>query len=314
MSELIPLSIGLIGAPVEAGAGTRGCIMGPAALRTARLPEMLASLGHDVKDFGDIAIPAPVPGCLVQAAGTAFAARNADLLAGWTGAIHDATLAVLEEGRIPIVLGGDHSLSMGSVSAVARHCAARGREPVVLWLDAHADFNTPATSPSGNLHGMSVAMICGEPSLTPLLGARPHVPVPHRDVTLFGLRSIDSGERRAVLTAGIAVEDMRRIDEHGVAALVRGFLKSLSGRDVHLHVSLDVDFLDPSIAPGVGTAVPGGATWREGHLVMEMLQDSGLVGSMDLVELNPFLDERGRSAVALTDMCASLFGKTVIER
>ena len=308
------VSLGLLGAPVEEGAGTRGCLMGPAALRTAGLAGMLAGLGHAVRDFGDVAPPVPVASGLAQTAGAPFAARNADLLAAWTGAIHDATLAVLEAGHIPVVLGGDHSLSMGSVSAVARHCAAQGREVALLWLDAHADFNTPATSPSGNMHGMSVAMICGDASLTPLLGGRPFVPVPHANVTLFGLRSIDAGEREAVLRAGIHVEDMRRIDEFGVAGLIRDFLRTLEGRDVHLHVSLDVDFLDPSVAPGVGTTVPGGATWREGHLIMEMLQDSGLVGSMDLVELNPFLDERGRSAVALADMCASLFGKTVIDR
>jgi arginase len=220
-------------------------------------------------------------------------------------------------GGVPVFMGGDHSLSMGTVSAMARHCRDTDRELFVLWLDAHADFNTPATTPSGNMHGMSMAFACGEASLTPLLGDRPFVPVPPENVHIFGLRSIDKEERGAVRDKGIQVVDMRMIDQASVSILLQGLLQEIiekiEGRRAHLHVSLDVDFLDPSIAPAVGTTVPGGATYREAHLIMEMLHDSGLVGSLDIVELNPFLDERGRSARLLTELVTSLFGRTIID-
>lgn len=304
--------ISLIGAPIEEGAGTPGALMGPAALRTAGLPAILADLGHDVSDRGDIARPKPEASGLSEAA--AARSRHPDLVAAWIRAIHDETHAALQAGETPVVLGGDHSLSMGSVTAVARHCREADLDLVVLWLDAHADFNTPETTPSGNMHGMSVAMFCGDSDLAPLIGARPFAPVPHERVHLFGLRSIDVDEREAVAEAGIHVADMRRIDEFGVSALMREILAGLDPERTHLHVSLDVDFLDPSVAPAVGTTVPGGATYREAHLVMEMLHDCGLVGSLDIVELNPFLDERGRSARLLAELTASLFGRTVIDR
>lgn len=304
--------IALIGAPVEEGAGAPGALMGPAALRTAGLPAILTDLGHDVIDRGDIVRPKPQPSGLSAAA--AARSRNPDQIAGWIRALHDETYASLQAGETPVVLGGDHSLSMGSVTAVARHCREAGRDLAVLWLDAHADFNTPGTTPSGNMHGMSVAMFCGDSDLAPLIGERPFAPVPHERVHLFGLRSIDVDERDAVADAGIHVHDMRRIDEFGVSALMREILGGFDAGRTHLHVSLDVDFLDPSIAPAVGTTVPGGATYREAHLVMEMLHDSGLVRSLDIVELNPFLDERGRSARLLAELTASLFGRTVIDR
>lgn len=304
--------VALIGAPVDEGAGAEGALMGPAALRVAGLPQMLAELGCDVEDRGDLATPAD--GASGLDADAHAKSRNAGLVAGWTRAIHDATFAALEDRRLPVVLGGDHSLSMGSLTAVSRWCAARGVPLAVLWLDAHADFNTPASSPSGNMHGMSVAMACGDPALAPLLGGRPLAPVAPANVHLFGLRSVDHDERERVMAAGIDVIDMRRIDEFGVSALLREMLARYEGARPHLHVSLDVDFLDPSIAPAVGTTVPGGATYREAHLIMEMLHDCGLVGSLDIVELNPFLDERGRSARLLAELAASLFGRTVIDR
>lgn len=304
--------IALIGAGVEEGAGTPGALMGPAALRTAGLPSMLADLGHDVLDRGDILRPLPVEPGLGN--GARARSRNPERVAAWIREIHDETFAAMSDGCVPVVLGGDHSLSMGSVTAAARHCRDAGLDLAVLWLDAHADFNTPETTPSGNMHGMSVAMICGDADLAPLIGERPLIPVPHARVHIFGLRSIDLEEREAVAEAGIRVSDMRRIDEFGVSALMRDYLASLDPERTHLHVSLDVDFLDPSIAPGVGTTVPGGATYREAHLVMEMLHDCGLVGSLDIVELNPFLDERGRSARLLAELSASLFGRTVIDR
>lgn len=306
-----PHKIALIGAPVDEGAGAEGALMGPAALRVAGVAEMLRGLGHDVEDRGDIREPAPLPSGLARE--DAARCRNADRVAAWTRAIHDETWRALQDARLPIVLGGDHSLSMGSLTAVSRWCAERGRPLAVLWLDAHADFNTPQTSPSGNMHGMSIALACGDPSLRPLLGGRPFAPVAPADVHVFGLRSIDPDERERAAKAGLELSDMRRIDEFGVAALMREALERLPD-DTHLHVSLDVDFLDPSIAPAVGTTVPGGATYREAHLIMEMLHDYELVGSLDIVELNPFLDERGRSAILLAELAASLFGRTVLDR
>jgi arginase len=302
----------LLGIPLELGAGTRGAIMGPAALRTAGLAEMLRELGHVVRDAGDIPVPDPVPVALAEP--DAQRCRNLFAIAGWTQAVHDRAYGLLGSEVRPVFLGGDHALSMGTISAVARRCAEQGRDLAVLWLDAHADFNTPASTPSGNMHGMSVAFITGETSLAALLGDRPAVPVPYENVHLFGLRSVDHEERRRIADAGFNAVDMRMIDENGVSVLVGRLIQDVAARGAHLHVSLDVDFLDPACAPGVGTTVAGGATEREAHLIMEMLHDSGLVRSLDVVELNPFLDERGRSARLLADLVASLFGRSVLNR
>jgi arginase len=302
--------IALLGIPLELGASEPGAIMGPAALRTAGLAAMLGELGHRVVDHGDLA--PPPPSAVAMPAELAGACRHLPAVAGWIQAIHDRVLALAASPGVPVFLGGDHSLSMGTVSAMARHCAAHGRPFQLLWLDAHADFNTPMTTPSGNMHGMSVAFLSGEPSLRGLLGARPLVPVGAGHIHLFGLRSIDAGERLILRERGINAIDMRMIDEFGVLVLVRQILAGMVP-GTHLHVSLDVDFLDPSLAPAVGTAVPGGATSRECHLIMELLHDSGLVGSLDIVELNPFLDDRGKSAKLLAWLTASLFGRTVID-
>jgi arginase len=203
---------------------------------------------------------------------------------------------------------------MGSVNGVARYAREAGRELFVLWLDAHADFNTPATSPSGNMHGMSAALLAGEPGLEAVFGDEPRAPIEPRQLHLFGVRSLDRGERELLRARGINVIDMRLIDEFGVGVLLRRVLDKVAAAKGLLHVSLDVDFMDPSLAPGVGTTVPGGATFREAHLVMELLHDSGLVASLDVVELNPFLDVRGRSALLLVDLIDSLFGRQIIER
>jgi arginase len=310
------VDVSLLGIPLELGASEAGSIMGPAALRTAGLPALLGEMGYRVTDHGDLAQPAAVDPGLKDV--DTKACRNPGHIAAWTRLIHDRAYEMAKGDGVPVFMGGDHSLSMGTVSAMARHCRETDRDLFVLWLDAHADFNTPATTPSGNMHGMSMAFACGEPSLTPLLGDRPFVPVPPENVHIFGLRSIDKEERGAVRDKGIQVVDMRMIDQASVSILLQGLLQEIiekiEGRRAHLHVSLDVDFLDPSIAPAVGTTVPGGATYREAHLIMEMLHDSGLVGSLDIVELNPFLDERGRSARLLTELVTSLFGRTIIDR
>lgn len=304
-------TISLLGLPVERGAGTAGCLMGPAALRTAGLADMLGELGHRVEDLGDLPRPAPLA---YDLPGLTESCHHVAEIAAWTGAIHDAAYDMARRGGLPLFLGGDHSISMGTVSGIARHCADIGRELVVLWIDAHADFNTPSTSPSGNLHGMAAAFLCGEPSLRPLIGNRPFAPVPYGNLKLFGQRSIDPEEREALKARGVSCTDMRMIDERGVFPLISKLLSEIDPRTTHLHVSFDVDFVDPTIVPGTGTSVPGGATYREAHLIMELLSDSGLVGSADIVELNPFLDERGRSARLAAELVSSLFGRTILER
>ncbi|MGC5780652.1 arginase [Methylobacterium sp. NFXW15] len=295
--------IALIGAPIEVGTSEPGALMGPAALRTAGLVRTLRDLGHMVEDRGDVAPAGLAPG-----------ATGLTAVAAWAKALSASVESALAEGAVPIAAGGDHSLSLGSVDGAMRHCARTGRPLRVLWLDAHADFNTPETSPSGNVHGMPLAALCGEPGFTGLFREPSPSPLDPRHVHLFGLRSVDAGERALVRARRVGVTDMRAIDEFGVVAPLRRVLEHASAENAHLHVSLDIDFLDPSIAPAVGTAVPGGATFREAHLIMEMLHDCGLVGSLDVVELNPFLDERGRSARVLVELVASLFGRRILDR
>jgi arginase len=299
--------IAIIGAPVDVGASVPGSAMGPAMLRTAGIVKSLRDLGRDVEDRGDLALPRS----LVRAATPEGKAHRFAHVSAWARLLARETYASLRAGRVPIVLGGDHSLAMGSIGGVARHAAEAGRELFVLWLDAHSDFNTPLTSPSGNMHGMAAAMLCRERGFEGVFGDEPHGFIEPNRLHLFGIRSIDSGERRLLQDRGVDVVDMRMLDEHGFAVSIRRIIDRVRARDGLLHVSLDVDFLDPTIAPGVGTAVPGGATYREAHLVMELLYESDLKPSLDLVELNPFLDERGKSALLLVDLTASLMGRQV---
>jgi arginase len=299
--------LSVIGAPIEDGAGVRGAIMGPAALRTAGLVQVLRDLGYELDDRGDLALPA-APQSI------AGSVRNPARVAGWARLLCRETYAAMSSGRVPIVIGGDHSLSIGSVSGIARHCAEAGRKLFVLWLDAHADFNRPVTSPSGNMHAMATASMCGEPGFDGIFGDEPHGSVDPKHLYLFGVRAIDRGERVLLRARGVNVVDMRQFDEFGTSVLTRRIIEHVQEQRGMLHVSLDVDFLDPQLAPGVGTTVPRGATFREAHLIMEMLHDSGLVSSLDVVELNPFLDERGKSALLLVDLVASLFGRQIVDR
>ncbi|MEQ4598956.1 MAG: arginase [Methylobacteriaceae bacterium] len=297
-----PSTIDLIGAPIEIGTSEPGAVMGPAALRTAGLLRVLRDLGFTVRDQGDLD-PDCTPG-----------QRDLPAIRSWMTEISQAVETALDGGSLPLVAGGDHSLSLGSIDGALRHCGRTGQAVFVLWLDAHADFNTLETSPSGNVHGMPLAALCGEPGFDDLFDGGERPLLDPRCIHLFGLRSIDAGERAIVTQRQVNVIDMRTIDEFGVVAPLRRILDRVAAANGYLHVSFDVDFLDPAIAPGVGTTVPGGATFREAHLIMEMLCDSGLVGSLDVVELNPFLDERGRSARALVELVASLFGRRIIDR
>jgi arginase len=297
----------LIGVPLQDGAAQLGCEMGPSALRTAGLVAALAGLGHQVTDLGNLQ---PTVGKPV--AHPNGAVRNLAEICGWITAIEEAAYRESAEG-MPIFLGGDHALSAGSVAGLARRAEEKGRPLFVLWLDAHTDFHTLDTTGSGNLHGVPVAYFTGRPGFAPYFPELA-APVDPENVCMIGIRSVDPAERAALNETDVLVHDMRAIDEHGVAALLRGFLEKVASVNGLLHVSLDVDFLDPSVGPAVGTTVPGGATFREAHLVMEMLHDSGLVSSLDLVELNPFLDERGRTATVLVDLTASLMGRTVMDR
>jgi len=231
----------------------------------------------------------------------------------WNQRVFDAVYAELQLGHLPILLGGDHCLGLGSISAVARHCFDTGRKLRVLWLDAHADFNTSALTPSGNIHGMPVACLCGF-GPQELIEIGGHVPaISPKWVRQIGIRSVDEGEKRFVHEQNIEVFDMRYIDEMGMRAAMELAL-ALMDANTHLHVSFDVDFLDPDIAPGVGTTVRGGPTYREAQLCMEMIADTGRLGSLDVMELNPALDVRNRTAEVAVDLIESLFGKSTLMR
>jgi arginase len=297
----------LIGAPLDAGQRNLGCIMGPAAYRVAGLAGAIADLGHLVQDWGDLSL-GPVPAAVCE---NPAVHHLAEVMA-WAALLADKTQAALDAGGLPLLLGGDHALALGSVAGAARHACAQGRPLFLLWLDAHSDFHTVQSTTSGNLHGTPVAYAAGRAGFAPFPPFPAPVPADH--ICLFGIRSVDPAEHAALLRADIAINDMRVLDERGIIAPLAEFLARVAAARGMLHVSLDVDFLDPAIAPAVGTTVPGGATFREAHLVMELLHESGLVTSLDLVELNPFLDERGRTARLMVDLVGSLMGRKVFDR
>lgn len=294
----------LQGAPLDCGKARRGCVMGPDAYRTAGLAEALESLGHKVTDIGNVG-PAPfedIPHPKLH--------RLSETIA-WTHALADTTQASCERG-MPITMGGDHALAAGTVLGAMRYAEAQNRPLFVIWLDAHSDFHTLDSTDSGNLHGTPMGYLTGRETFEdwPTLPA----PLPLDQIAMIGLRSVDPSEREALQKTAITRVDMREIDETGIAGPLGAFLARVAAANGLLHVSLDVDFLDPAAAPAVGTTVPGGATVREGHLVMEMINDSGLLSSLDLVELNPFLDERGRTAQLMVDLAASALGRNVFDR
>jgi arginase len=281
--------------------------MGPEAMRVAGLAAALRGRDLEVLDLGNL----NGPGNPWQPPEGGY--RHLPEVVRWNELVHEALYAQLRQARLPILLGGDHCLSIGSISAVARHCREQGRKLRVLWLDAHADFNTSQLSPSGNVHGMPVAVLCGfgPAALTRIGGAAPVIEPSW--VRQIGIRSVDEGERRFVHEQGLDVFDMRCVDEMGMRQTMEQALAGLDA-DTHLHVSFDVDFLDPEIAPGVGTQVPGGPTYREAQLCMEMIADTRRLASLDIVELNPAFDMHNRTAVLAVDLVESLFGKSTLVR
>ena len=299
--------ISLIGAPTDIGAGARGASMGPEALRVAGIQATLESHGLEVLDRGNLSGPANP--WLPPSQGY----RHLAEVVAWNRAVHEAMHAELGLGRLPILLGGDHCLGLGSISAVARHCRENGKKLRVLWLDAHADFNTSLLTPSGNIHGMPVACLCGHgpQELIEIGGTVPAISA--KEVRQIGIRSVDPGEKRLVHEMGLEVFDMRFIDEMGMRHTMELALATMDAH-THLHVSFDVDFLDPPIAPGVGTTVPGGPTYREAQLCMEMIADTGRLASLDVMELNPALDVRNQTAELAVDLIESLFGKSTLMR
>ncbi|WP_043440029.1 arginase [Cupriavidus sp. HPC(L)] len=297
----------LIGAPTDVGASTRGASMGPEAMRVADIAGALLRNGLDVVDGGNLSGPAnpwhqPIDGM-----------RHLDEVVAWNRGVFDACYGCLQDGRFPLLLGGDHCLAIGSISAAARHCRDTGKKLLVLWLDAHADANTGSTSPTGNIHGMPVACLCGDgpAPLISLSGTVPAVKPEH--IRQVGIRSVDAEEKRRLRELNLAVFDMRYIDENGMRHTMQNALAGIDD-NTHVHVSFDVDFLDCSIAPGVGTTVMGGPTYRETQLCMEMIADTGRLGSLDVLELNPACDVRNQTARVMVDFLESLFGKSTLIR
>lgn len=306
-SPIYSKTVSLIGAPTDIGAGVRGVNLGPDALRIADLDKHLQLQGFSVIDRGNLT--GPVSPDLPPVNGY----RHFDEVVEWNQKVHDAIYADLSSDYLPIMMGGDHCLALGSISAVARYCRKNGKNLRVIWLDAHTDFNTSNLTPSGNIHGMPVACLCGF-GPEALINFSDTVPaINTTEVRQIGIRSVDEGEKRFVNEKELEVFDMRYIDENGMRTTME---KALEGIDenTHIHVSFDIDYLDPTIAPAVGTTVVGGVTYREAQLGMEMIADTGLMGSLDIVELNPTLDEKNRTARLAVDLVESLFGKSTLVR
>lgn len=297
----------LIGAPTDVGASVRGASMGPEALRVAGIAAALSTLGCEVVDRCNLSGPANPWRAAVDGY------RHLPEVVVWNRVVHDAVHAELASTRLPILLGGDHSLAIGSISAAARHCRERSKRLRVLWLDSHADFNTSAITPTGNMHGMPVACLCGlgPAELTALGGATPAISP--SCIRQIGVRCVDPEEKRLVHEHRVDIFDMRAIDELGMQQVMEQALADVD-RETHLHVSFDLDFVDPESAPGVGTPVRGGPTYREAQRCMEMIADSGRLGSLDVVEVNPALDERNRTVELAVSLIESLFGKSTLMR
>ncbi|AKH17539.1 arginase [Deinococcus soli (ex Cha et al. 2016)] len=299
------MNLSILGIPMDLGAGRRGVDMGPSALRNAHLTRALRDLGHSVTDLGDVRVALPESVDKLEEGGMVFLESILDACQGTRD-----RLAALPEGTFPLTIGGDHSVSMGTVTGNALRGTPGGARMGLIWVDAHTDYNTPGSSPSGNIHGMPVAHLTGlgDPRLTGLGGGWHMRP---EDIVMIGIRSVDPHERDLLREAGIKAYTMKDVDQLGITRIHEETLERLSGTQ-RLHVSFDADALDPSVCPGVGTPVPGGLTYREGHLLMELLSESGRVTSMDIVEVNPILDTRNQTAEVMVGMAASLLGQRIL--
>ncbi len=303
----MPSTISILGVPLDLGAGRRGVDMGPSAIRVAGLNPRLEALGYRVEDLGNIAVEQPESSKMGPAN-----ARYLKPIAATCRALADRVERAARQGRFPLVLGGDHSVAVGTVNGVAAHYRRTGRRIGVIWLDAHTDMNTPETSPSGNVHGMPLACLvgAGPRELTHLRGVSPVVDA--RNVVLVGIRDVDLTERPVVRESGVTVFTMRDIDERGMRAVMTDAITIASRGAVGIHLSLDMDGIDPDEAPGVGTPVRGGISYREAHLAMEMLCDSRLLRSMEIVEVNPVLDVANRTAQLAVELALSAMGKRIL--
>lgn len=302
------MNCAILGIPVQSGTDQKGCLMGPDACRTAGIADALLDLGHNVHDYGNIETPISE-----QVEHPNRAIQQLGLTKAWIGALQETAFDVTQNSDFPVFIGGDHSLSAGTIPAVAKHAKELEQPQFVLWLDAHPDIHTLSTTKSGNLHGTPVAYFTGQSDFEayyPPLTTK----VPVENICMMGIRSVDPSEKDMINALTLDVHDMRAIDEAGVKTPLLSFLERVRRQNGRLHVSFDVDFLDPEIASAVGTTVPGGATFREAHFIMELLHESGLVTSLDLVELNPFLDERGKTARLIVDLCGSLMGRKVLDK
>lgn len=296
------MRIKLIEVPMDLGADRRGVDMGPSAIRYADIGEKLHALGHEVTHLDAVHVPAPE----TRAPGETRLKYLAEILAA-AGELADQVRACVEDGALPIILGGDHSIALGSISGVAN---ARG--PIgVIWFDAHADFNTGETTPSGNIHGMILAALAGygDERLVQIAGGGPHVDP--RRIVVVGARALDEGEKATLRTAGVHVRTMTDIDRKGMDAITREAIALASGGTNGIHISFDMDVMDPRDAPGVGTPIPGGITYREAHLAMELVYESGCMLSLDLVEVNPILDRQNQTAILATELALSAVGKRI---
>ena len=301
--------ISIFGFPFDKGSNTRGCSLGPQSLRIAGLVNKLANLGYEIKDYEDL-IPSRSKSDNNISNQNLLSSHNEVKV--YFQSIFNFILESNTNDAINIFLGGDHSISFGSIAAVAHLCSQKNKELVVIWLDAHADFNSPSISPTGNWHGMPLSYLSGN---NEFLNQFNNVKFPFlktKNIYLFGVRSLDTTERMLIQNSGINVFDMRLIDEFEISNLVKKIISEIDKPNVHVHLSFDADFLDPEIAPGVGTPVKGGITYREAHLIMEILHESCLIQSIDVVELNPFLDNKGKTSYLLVELLESLFGKCIV--
>lgn len=300
-------AVHVIGVPLDLGGGRRGVDMGPSAVRIAGLAERLAALGCKVVDKGDIDSPIPE----IKAEGDARKKYIKEITRVCTK-LHQRSLQSLEEGALPLVIGGDHSLGAGSVGATADYAAARNGQIGLLWIDAHADMNTPATTPSGNVHGMPLSALLGqEPMELARIGTAFPKIRPEKTV-LIGVRNLDEAEKTKVRDAGVHVFTMKDLDRIGIAKVMERAIAFATDGTLGVHVSFDLDVCDPAIAPGVGTPVKGGLNYREAHMVMEMLADADRLLALDLVEINPILDSQNQTAVLGVELALSAFGMRIL--